>query len=367
MGKPAARVTDMTVHGGTIMPPGCPTVLIGGLPAARMLDMHVCPMVTPAVVPIPHVGGPIVLGSSGVMIGKMPAARVMDQAVCVGPPDMIAMGCFTVMIGETSPGGGGGGGAGASNAGAAAAAGGASSDAESGESHWVEFLLADSAGRPIAGVPFELQDPAAETTMGASAPDGKIRRDGLTTTGDCRVKIFALANAQWSVEEARVGETLTLSADVWGFAAGTPARFIVFERDLRGAGRAIATIPAEAQGDRVEAQWSYAYPQAAPDDEAALQGYSRPEYYFVVLMGSVQTVSGLLSLTDTLEIEVRDDGGDPLAGEAYRLYLSDGSVREGTLDESGCAREEDVPARPGRLQLPQVDLESDGERASDSD
>jgi uncharacterized Zn-binding protein involved in type VI secretion len=71
-----------------------------GMPAARVGDMHVCPMVTPGVPPIPHVGGPILPpGGILVLIGGMPAARVGDMAVCVGPPDVIAMGSFTVLIG----------------------------------------------------------------------------------------------------------------------------------------------------------------------------------------------------------------------------------------------------------------------------
>jgi uncharacterized Zn-binding protein involved in type VI secretion len=66
-------------------------------PAARLTDMHVCPMVT---VLVPHVGGPIVApGCPTVLIGFLPAARVTDMAVCVGPPDMIAMGSTSVMIG----------------------------------------------------------------------------------------------------------------------------------------------------------------------------------------------------------------------------------------------------------------------------
>lgn len=71
-----------------------------GMPAARVGDMHVCPMITPGVPPIPHVGGPILPpGAITVLIGGMPAARVGDMATCVGPPDVIAMGCFTVLIG----------------------------------------------------------------------------------------------------------------------------------------------------------------------------------------------------------------------------------------------------------------------------
>lgn len=69
------------------------------MPAARITDMHVCPMVTPGTPPIPHVGGPIVSGQPTVLIGCMPAARLTDTAVCVGPPDMIAKGSATVLIG----------------------------------------------------------------------------------------------------------------------------------------------------------------------------------------------------------------------------------------------------------------------------
>lgn len=69
MGKPAARMGDMTVHGGAIVV-GEPTVLIGGLPAARVGDMHTCPMVNPGAPPPPHVGGPIMPpGAVTVLIG----------------------------------------------------------------------------------------------------------------------------------------------------------------------------------------------------------------------------------------------------------------------------------------------------------
>ncbi len=86
-----------------------------GPPAARITDMHTCPMVTPALPPIPHVGGPI----SGpcaptVLIGMLPAARITDMAVCVGPPDAIVKGSVTVItagmpqarIGDTTSHGG---------------------------------------------------------------------------------------------------------------------------------------------------------------------------------------------------------------------------------------------------------------------
>ena len=66
-------------------------------PAARVTDMHTCPMVT---VLVPHVGGPILPPCMPtVLIGGLPAARIGDMCVCVGPPDVIVKGSFTVLIG----------------------------------------------------------------------------------------------------------------------------------------------------------------------------------------------------------------------------------------------------------------------------
>ncbi|MCE0811565.1 PAAR domain-containing protein [Buttiauxella sp. A2-C1_F] len=69
-------------------------------PAARVNDMHVCPMVIPGTVPVPHVGGPIQgPGIAKVKIGGMTAATEGDVAVCNGPPDSIKKGSSKVKIG----------------------------------------------------------------------------------------------------------------------------------------------------------------------------------------------------------------------------------------------------------------------------
>src|SRR5690349_413813 len=70
-------------------------------PFARVGDMHVCPMVTPGVPPIPHVGGPILPpGAVTVLVGGMPAAQLSGMCVCVGPPSMVALGAMTVLVGN---------------------------------------------------------------------------------------------------------------------------------------------------------------------------------------------------------------------------------------------------------------------------
>ncbi|MEM7380402.1 MAG: PAAR domain-containing protein [Bacteroidota bacterium] len=69
-----------------------------GAPAARITDMHICPMINPG--GIPHVGGPILPpGEPTVLIAGLPAARVGDMATCIGPPDTIVAGSSSVMIG----------------------------------------------------------------------------------------------------------------------------------------------------------------------------------------------------------------------------------------------------------------------------
>ena len=88
---PAARVTDTTTHGGTIIGPGEATVLIGGMPAAVMGDNHVCSL-PPNVHPLTV--SPFPMGSATVLIGGMSAIRVGDAAICgasaaVGEPTVI--------------------------------------------------------------------------------------------------------------------------------------------------------------------------------------------------------------------------------------------------------------------------------------
>lgn len=69
-------------------------------PAARITDMHTCPMQPPGLPPIPHAGGPVIgPGAPTVLIGKLPAAVMGDMCICTGPPDSIIKGSATVMIG----------------------------------------------------------------------------------------------------------------------------------------------------------------------------------------------------------------------------------------------------------------------------
>jgi uncharacterized Zn-binding protein involved in type VI secretion len=207
MGKPAARLTDMHVcpmvtvlvpHvGGPIMGPGCPTVLIGGMPAAVMGDICTC------------VGPPdsIILGSTGVLIGGKPAARMGDMTAHGGN---IVLGCFTVLIGEAGGGGGGGGGAagkppadlsktGAKAAAAlankqaleeAAAEGNDNAERTNKEDFNAQFTLVDEAENGIANVDYEIETNDGERHTGQTDSSGKTSNLSGYTTADCRVSFL---------------------------------------------------------------------------------------------------------------------------------------------------------------------------------
>lgn len=89
----AARVGDTTVHGGTVVGPGVATVLVGGMPAAVLGDMHAC--VIPSPPPHPPTT-PFVAGSATVLIQGRPALRAGDSCACGAS---VAVGSPTVVIG----------------------------------------------------------------------------------------------------------------------------------------------------------------------------------------------------------------------------------------------------------------------------
>jgi len=205
-------------------------------PAARITDMHICPMITGIV---PHVGGPITgPGVPNVHIGGMPAAVLGDFCACTGPPDMIALGstgvfiggkpaarmgdmtahggtivigCPTVMIGET----GGGGGAGAAGGGNKKGSGNANSAkdvinkqnltnaAKNGdglaaktnkEDMKVKYTLIDEAEKGIAGNKYEIRCADGNVVTGKTDGSGATQELSGYTSSECSVSFFNSKN-----------------------------------------------------------------------------------------------------------------------------------------------------------------------------
>jgi uncharacterized Zn-binding protein involved in type VI secretion len=366
MSRPAARLGDTTAHGGTITV-GFPTVLIGGVPAARVGDMHVCPLVNPGTPPPPHVGGPVQMGSPTVLIGGMPAARMGDMVVCAGPPDVIVLGCPTVLIGDAGMGTAAGGGAGMNGVAAAHASAAAAQfdniEASTKEEHWIEFEFVDAAGLPVSGVTYRFEDPESKESVGVLRIDGKVRRSLLAKGGTCQVTLMSISDAKWSKEKAEAEETVKLSAKAEGFEDGTKGLIQIMKRDITGPDVVVSEIETDVQGDKVESEWKY---EVKRDDEViipaegeagnqiTLKRYSAPEYYFEVIIGPCKARSGMLYEVDYVEIEVCDEGGQPLGNEEYIIYSSSGEVRRGQLDGNGYAREDNLPAGSCSVHLPNL-------------
>lgn len=204
-------------------------------------------MQTPAVVPIPHVGGPIVgPGEPRVLIGGLPAARIGDFCVCVGPPAPIALGSFTVMIGGKPaarvgdmtghggtimpPGcptvliGDAGGGAGSPSAftmGAARAKGAAFTrtqcesrgtlesvqgspllfTGDPTKKSWIEIELVDQKGRPVAHERFRVKAPGLDRPLEGFLDDKGFARIGGIDPGTCVISFPNLDAASWKPEK----------------------------------------------------------------------------------------------------------------------------------------------------------------------
>ncbi|MEO7778617.1 MAG: PAAR domain-containing protein, partial [Fibrobacteria bacterium] len=360
MGKPATRLTDMTAHGGLIVGPGVPTVMTGKMPAATILDQHVCPMVTGVV---PHVGGPATFGSTGVFIGKKPAGRVGDLHVCVGPPSMPVMGCFTVLIGEV-----GSAGAGAS-AGSAAAADAAGTKGPASvqpfpleeppaatETHYSHFKFTDSAGKGLGGIPFTYTGPDKKEKRGSSAPGGEAYYSGLPKAGSYQVKAGALSDAKWSKAKAALGDSLDMTAKADGLKDGVEAIVTVLERSSNGQQRFLDHVRCKVSGKKIEAKW---VADLGSDDAEALADASKREsftYQFIAYAAGGVAVSDKLELSSDLEIEVLDEIEQPLADKPVEVLLMNGEVKTGKLDAKGKFKVGKVPAKPAsvRLKVPGV-------------
>jgi len=354
MGKPAARIGDQTAHGGVIVGPGIPTVLIGGKPASVMGDMHTCPMVSPG--PVPHVGGPVIAASAPtVLIGGKPVAVVGDQATCTGPPDVIVAGEMTVLIGS-----GGGGGGGAGQAGGSGQVEAKTVGYEGQKGHFFAAKFVDKSGKPIMGVNYKMKNPDGTTSEGTIT--GKIKKSGIPE-GNAQIELRSITKCAWSKKEARDGEKVKLQVETAGIEDGTEAEIQIWEKDINRASKVIHSIEGlKTRGGKIEAEWKYGFSEMEEDEEdediekTVPVKYSSPQYFFTVGVGGCQSRSSILDYKDWIEIELADEEGKAAAGEAYKVYLSNGEVRTGKLDGSGKAKIKDVPPGDWDVDFPDIDM-----------
>ena len=258
-------------------------------PAARLTDMHVCPMVTGIV---PHVGGPIVApGAPTVLIEFLPAARMTDMLVCVGPPDMIMMGSPTVLI---------------------------------------QGLMAARMGDPtVHGGVIVLGAPTVEI--------GEVGM-GMPETAVVPPVVGAGGGGGGGGADAAGGPSETGGSGIGAGQGRTdtydPTQFLV--------GPDAAVMQQIAQAMRSPA--AQALTQAAADGTPFCEVCANQQ-------GTTATVVSP-DKTSWVEIELVDDQGQPVADETYQVRLSDGSLFIGTLDDRGQARIEGIDPGTCQITFP---------------
>lgn len=365
MGKSAARIGDTTSHGGALMV-GAPTVYIGGVMAARMNDMHACPLVNPGLPPPPHVGGPALMGSPTVLICGQMALRMGDIAQCSGPPDSIAGGCPTVLIGEGASAGAGG--VGPAGAAASAAIAGAESVIEEGsateeeegeeeEKHFLHVDFVDDSGAPITDAKYKIKTLTGDETDGFLS--GSIKKSGVEQ-GNYEIQLIGIIGAWWSTTIANVGDQVKLTANTFGIESGTKAIISIYLRDANSTDKLIKVIETSVDDDKIETDWTLEVSNDLlniQDSQRERHGFSFPEYFFTILADNCTTQSGFLRFEDWIELELTDDDNNPIGEIGYKVFLPNGEIREGRLDSNGYAKEEKIP--PGRVEIVYDDAEEE--------
>lgn len=362
MGKPAARLSDMTVHGGSIIA-GFPMVLIGNMPAARVGDMHLCPMVNPGTPPPPHVGGPIMPpGVPTVLIGGQPAACVGDMVTCSGPPDTIAPpGCPTVLIG--SGGAGAGGGAGSSSDSEAEGVETTAAEAEIGEyeptaqsdddelieSHFVHAQFVDKAGFVVSEMGYKATMPNGQTSSGKTSGGIHIT---LESAGNTDIELFGITRICWSSDRVKIGDEAKMMIETCGLESGTKGMMELFVRDRSFAPQSLRRWEIEINDNKIEEPWIAAVSERTIEEQrevAKKGGFTCPYYFFTIKINEYSARSGPLVVTDDVSIKLTTERAIALADSEFRLHLCNGEVRQAKLGADGCAEVKDVIA--GRHEL----------------
>ncbi len=156
-----------------------------------------------------------------------------------------------------------------------------------------------------------------------------------------------ISNVKWDKDTVHRGEILKLTADVKNFPTGADALVQIFEYDAEGAHDLVTRFPAIVKNDKIETFWEFEFKgnvKDIPRHEESESGYLPPKFFFRVNLLDVYKDSGFVEFKDFIRIELKDGDGNPIPNEKYKIYLPDGSVREGTLDDQGTALEENIPA-----------------------
>jgi hypothetical protein len=170
-----------------------------------------------------------------------------------------------------------------------------------------------------------------------------------------------ITNLQWDKPEARRGDVLKLTADIAGPPDGTEADVEIWEHDADEVHDLITKLSTEIESNKIELDWEYEYHEDTdeiPTEEELEKGYNPHEYFFRVIVGGISADSDLLLFKDWIEIDLRSESGARIPDAKYVVKMADNTEIEGTLDNLGKARVEDVIPGPYWVRFPEFEEET---------
>jgi hypothetical protein len=184
-----------------------------------------------------------------------------------------------------------------------------------------------------------------------------------------------ISDMKWSAEEARRGDILKLTATVDGCDDETEAIVTIYEYDDDGVHDKITELPAKVMENKIELEWEYEYHEdtdEVPSDEELKKygkSYNPPEYFFVIEIDGQkfgqEQESKLLTFKDYVEVHLEDENNQPMENQDFKLYLPDGTEKDGTTDEGGYARIDGVPPGPYTIGFPNLGKSSDTSKGTE--
>ena len=205
--------------------------------------------------------------------------------------------------------------------------------------------------------------------------EAELSQNSLTGESS-KIPVFPapkIKSIKWSADEARRGETLTLSAELEDVNDNIEIKLVIYEYDADGAHDKITELTGTVKDSKIEENWDYEYHEDTDElptkEEVERYGgsYNPPEYFFTIKVGDFELGkenqdSGLLKFKDYLELRMFDNDGTPVGGVKYKVYLPDGKDRSDQLDDEGYAREEGIP--PGQCRVEFEDSDESGDSGS---
>jgi hypothetical protein len=187
-----------------------------------------------------------------------------DMCICSGPPDIIAMGATTVMIGDSAGESGGGGAGGGGGVGAtaakysAAAAESLTPEATALQKPFLAAQVVCGGTTPVAKARSYIKDADGIESHQALPGNGQVLNGRLQSEGESEIAIQQLHSVRWSKKAARVGEEVTVSAAAPGLEDGTEVMIRVEQLASSGEGAATVFVTtANVSGESVRATWAY--------------------------------------------------------------------------------------------------------------